>query len=121
MLQNAMVIGAAAAYEATLGADVNSLHTQLARERILADLDGLTDWLGAACVGRSNVSSERALRMPHRLDEADVPTILHAAIACAEKDDAADCLRAVKLLIERYMLAESRRALELAQDIANGC
>lgn len=58
--------------------------------------------------------ADRALRAEHRLAEADTATVLAALLLAAHRNDAADTLRAARLLVERYLKTQDRRIAEIA-------
>jgi hypothetical protein len=59
-------------------------------------------------------AADRALRVEHRLDESDSGVVLAALLLAAYRDDAADTLRASKLLVSRYLKAQEDRIAAIA-------
>lgn len=99
---------------------VTAAHVELAVARQLRNVDGFADMLASECLGRTDVESERATRMPGRLLGADTAVVLHALVVAADRHDEAGCLAAARLLVQRYLLAEDDRIQQLAAEYAAG-
>lgn len=101
-------------------ADVKQVHIDMATEAVIADVEAFTDELGAACMYRSSVCSDRATRLPGRLEQADDAIVLHAALRAALRDDAETATAAIKLLAERHIKNSAVRIQKLASKYAAG-
>lgn len=85
-----------------------------AQERVLGDVDTFADHLGGVCFNRHDVDSDRATRVPGRLEHEDDAVVLHAALVAAIRDDAGTVLEAVRLLAQRHLDRNAERVAELA-------
>lgn len=93
-------------------------HVEAAFSKTLGDLDTLVDWLGGECFQRTQVDSDRATRVPGRLLTADTAVVLHAALVAADRQDAAGCLEAMRVLTQRYLELQDARVQDLARELA---
>jgi hypothetical protein len=98
--------------------DITSTHTEMARDAVLGDIDDVADHLGAACMGRSKVDSDRATRMPGRLEVADDATVLHAALVAGLRGDNETAGEAMRILAQRHLDRNARRVSYLAAEYA---
>lgn len=89
---------------------------QIGELRVLADVDSFADFLAGECYQRNNVSSDRATRLPHRLDDADTATAVHALITAGYEADAETALRAAQVLVKRYLQDNDSRIADIATD-----
>lgn len=76
---------------------------EMAVERMLANVEEISNWLAGEGVDRIRVSSEIESRRPERLAAAHTATVLHAALVAADRKDAEGCLVALSLLVRRYL------------------
>lgn len=98
-----------------------------ALREFIGDVDSCADWLYAECMGHGHAAdmADRALRMPHRLDEAEPAAVFCAALLAATEGDAGECLRAVRALARRWIAHGDNvqrlqgRAAEIAADVAD--
>lgn len=97
-----------------VGNSISATALAWAQERVLGDVDTFADHLGAACWQRHDVDSDRATRVPGRLEHADDAVVLHAALVAALRDDASTVLEAVRLLAQRHLARRADRVAELA-------
>lgn len=102
---------AAQQYERTQAA-ADDTARDFAELRVLGDVleffefvdtrDGLSD------------AADRALRIDSRLDEADSGVVMAALPLAAHRNDAADTLRAARLLVSRYLTTNADRIARIA-------
>jgi hypothetical protein len=97
---------------------IRPIHVELAVEQVIADVDSFCDSLGAECMKAGPVNSEWFTRSDGRLSEADRPTLLHAALMAADRNDADLCLRAMQHLLARHLVEQDARITELAKEAA---
>lgn len=113
------LVSAAESAHAARVVPVKGIHVELAVERVLADVDGVVDWLGSECSQRSHVSSDFATRVPGRLLTADTAVVLHAALIAADRGDEMGCLDAMRVLTQRYLAGADKRVRALASEFAH--
>lgn len=102
------------------GGEITQTHIDMARDAVIADVESFTDELGAACMHRSNVCSDRATRLPGRLEQADDAIVLHAALAAGLRGDNETAGECMKLLAERHLKNSAVRIQKLASKFAAG-
>lgn len=90
-----------------------------AERRTLACLDIIGDTLGYACSGRNDASHEIdwALRMPHRIEETDIASVLGAVLLTAHENNAEECLRTARELVRRLLAEHKSYTLRLASEM----
>lgn len=80
-------------------------------DRVMADMDCFTDWLGANCMDSRYVSSERICRNPARFEmrlaDADVAEVLHLLL----NDDEQRIVFAARNELRRRWLDEQGETL----------
>lgn len=92
---------------------------QRATETVLADVDSMANWLANECAHTGRVSSDWESRVKGRMQEAATATLLHAATMAAERNDAAACLEAVKILTDRWLVRRDAKVRELATEMVS--
>lgn len=102
------------------GGEVTSTHIDMAEKAVMADMESFTDELGAACMHRSNVCSDRSTRLPGRLELADDAIVLHAALAAGLRGDNETAGECMKLLAQRHLKHSAVRIQKLAGQYAAG-
>jgi hypothetical protein len=90
-----------------------------ATETFLADVDSLANWIACECAYTGRVSSDWESRVAGRMEEAATSTLLHAATMAAERNDAAACLQAVKILTDRWLVKHDLRVRAMAAEMAS--
>lgn len=95
---------------------------EYAARHVLGNLDLFADFLAGECFGAKAIDSDYSTRRPGRLNEADIPTVMHAALVAADRNDAQGCLEAMRLVVQRYLVHADdllqSKAAEYERDLA---
>lgn len=105
-VENGMVVGLDRALERHYAA-ADATAREFAELRVLGDVLEFSESIDFRD-GLCN-EADRALRMPSRLAEADSGVVLAALLLSAHRNDAADTLRAARLLVTRYLAGQAQR------------
>ena len=111
LVENQMVVGAARAYELSLGHDVSQTAWLMAEERVTADVDGLIESLDT--FGRDHASGEKVLRDPMRISKADDADLVHALLIAKTDADIRACRDE---LVRRHLDRNAERIARLASE-----
>ena len=95
------------------GADVDA-----AADRVLSNIDEFTGWLANECGFKDRVSSDYETRVPGRLTNAPLETLVHAALVATDRGDAETLLEAMKLVVSRYLVEHDVAIGRIAGDLA---
>lgn len=112
-LENPMVIGAARAYELSLGNDTSQTAWLMAQDRVLADVEDFANNL--ATLGRDHASGDKVLRDPMRISNAEDDDVLHALLIAKTDSDLRACRDE---LVRRHLDNNSERIARLASEYA---
>lgn len=113
-VENGMVVRLDAALERHYAA-LDPTAVEFAELRVLGDIGLFCDQVLDAYVGYNlSDAADRALRIDSRLADADSDVVLAALLLAAYRNDAADTLRAAKLLVGRYLAGQADRIARIA-------
>ena len=99
---------------------IDPIYIEYATDKVLADMDMLTNWLADMCIDQTAVSSDYECRVESRLLEADIPTQLHAAFTAAVEGNAMMAGKVMQLLAGRYVASQYDRIISLASAASVG-
>ncbi len=114
-IENGMVIGldkALAEHYRTL----DPVALEVAELRVLGDMDSFSDDLNSLCGGwdEAGAGADRALRMPHRLEQSNTAVVMAALLLSAHRNDAEETLRCARLLVQRHLDKHTERIARIA-------
>ena len=99
---------------------LDPIFVEYATDRVLVDMDALTDWICGECAEQTAVSSDYEFRTPARMAEANTCVLLHGAVTAALESNVMLAGEALKLIAERYLAHSSDRIISLASAAAAG-
>jgi hypothetical protein len=83
---------------------------------LLGDVDSFVDFLDTYQKKGLETNAERMLRTPDRIHAGSNADVFCAALISADRNDAEEACRCLRLLIGRYLLSENDRMTERVAD-----